>query len=356
MAKVKMATHKGKTVLSITWPDRLRSRVRAYSAEDAEEKRLSVELAFLNDTWGELRARMTTGEDKPDIGTASFQTMAEDYYENWVKTRNRSWQTKRKFLERFKSRFRAVPPRAFRKSHAEKYISWRLASGKVKNSTINREMNCLKHLFSWGAKMGYVERSPLALLERLPEADWAGPKPTNEVVNAVLAELHPAVRAVFTVIRETGARRGEIFDLRHWQVDRDTHTVMLRQTKTGKSTIAPLTRKAQEAIDSIPPLPGCDHVFYNPETGSRWVDLKRVWNTARTAAGYPWLRIRDLRPAFAISAAEAGAPMHYIQAALGHQSVAITEKYYAKFDKHSSARTLLGIIETGTKTGTTGKN
>ena len=86
------------------------------------------------------------------------------------------------------------------------------------------------------------------------------------------------------------------------------------------------------------------------------MDLKRVWNTTRVAAGYPWLRIRDLLPAFAISAAEAGTPMHFIQAALGHTSVAMIEKYYAKFDKHSSARALLGIIETGTKTGAAGNN
>ena len=354
MAKVKLSKNNGKQVLSITWPDKLRSRIRVYSDADAEEKCLAVKLSFLNGTWSDLRARMISGEVKPDIKTASFVSMAEDYYENWVKQRNKSWKTKRTQIDRFKSRFRAIPPRAFREVHVQKYISWRLSAG-VKNSTINREMTCLKHMFSWAVKMGYVEKSPISLVEKLYEPDWDGPKPTSDAVEGVISKLPPAQQAVFIVIRETGARRGEVFALKHWQVDRESRTILLRQTKTGKSTIAPLTKRAMEAIDSIPVLQGCDYVFYNPDTGTRWIDLKRSWNKARKEAGYPWLRIRDLRPAFAINAAELGAPMHFIQSALGHTSVQMTERYYAKFDKHSAARALLDIVELGTSTGTNGK-
>ena len=130
--------------------------------------------------------------------------------------------------------------------------------------------------------------------------------------------------------------------------------------------MAPLTREALEAIDSVPPLEGCPYVFYNPETGTRWYDARRPWEEARKAAGYPWLRVRDLRPAFAIEASEQGAPMHFIQSGLGHGSVAVTEKYYAKFDPKSAAKQLLRVIEggrnkqesqqkSGTKTGTNDK-
>jgi hypothetical protein len=49
--------------------------------------------------------------------------------------------------------------------------------------------------------------------------------------------------------------------------------------------------------------------------------------------------------------------MHYIQSALGHGTVAVTEKYYAKFSPNSAARQLLRVIEgsrsekMGSKTG-----
>ncbi len=70
--------------------------------------------------------------------------------------------------------------------------------------------------------------------------------------------------------------------------------------------------------------------------------------------------MRDLRPAFGIEASELGAPMHFIQSALGHGTVVVTEKYYAKYDPRSAAKQLLRMIEArrlgkiGTKMGTTG--
>ena len=124
--------------------------------------------------------------------------------------------------------------------------------------------------------------------------------------------------------------------------------------------------KALEAIDSVPKLDGCDYVFYNPETGTRWYDGRKPWEEARKEAGYPWLRVRDLRPAFATEAANQGAPMHFIQSGLGHGSVSVTEEYYAKFNPESAAKQVLSAIEggrakrkeeqeTGTQTGTNDK-
>jgi len=274
---------------------------------------------------------------------------------------NKSTAAKKSFLTRFKGRFRNIPPKAFRMLHADRYVSWRRDAG-MSNSTINRELACLRHMFAWAAKRGYVDRNPLKALELLEEQEWAGPKPTDEVVQAVFDKLDPRFLPIFVVIRETGARRGEVLGLQHWQIDRQSRIVTFaKRTKKGKTTVAPLTQRALDAIDSVPPFPGCEYVFYNPETGTRWSDARKPWDAARKAAGYPWLRVRDLRPAFATEAADRGAPMHFIQSALGHGSVAVTEKYYAKYAPEAAAKQLLPVIEGGrnrmsggTKTGTTG--
>ncbi len=118
-----------------------------------------------------------------------------------------------------------------------------------------------------------------------------------------------------------------------------------KRTKNGKTTVAPLADRALAAIDSVPALPGCPYVFYNPETGTRWSDARKPWLKARKAAGYPWLRVRDLRPAFGIEASEIGVPMHFIQSVFGHSSVAVTEKYYAKFRPESAAKMVLATME-----------
>jgi hypothetical protein len=41
--------------------------------------------------------------------------------------------------------------------------------------------------------------------------------------------------------------------------------------------------------------------------------------------------------------------MHFIQSALGHSSVAVTERYYAKFAPDGAAKVLRDIVETGRK-------
>jgi integrase len=141
---------------------------------------------------------------------------------------------------------------------------------------------------------------------------------TVEIVRVLFDKLDPRFLPIDIVIRETGASRGEVLDLQHWQVDREERVIRFPRTKNGKTTVAPLTQGALDAIDSVPPLTGCDYVFYNPEMGTRWYDARRPCEDARESAGYPWLRVRDLRPAFAIEASGEGAPMHFIQSALGH--------------------------------------
>jgi integrase len=365
--KVKYATHKGKPVLTVWWPDKLRSRIRFSSEDDGTRKKLMVELSMLDGTWETVRASMLEGNTlSAEVHPQSFEAVAQEYYDSWVCSHNKSTKTKKSFLKRFRSRFRNVPHKAFAMLHLDRYVAWR-REAEVSNASINREVACLKHMFTWALSRGYVTRNAIASWELLEEQEWAGPKPTDEAVKAVFDCLDPRVLPVFTVIRETGARRGEVLTLEPWQVDRAQSIVTFaKRTKNGRNGVAPLTKEALEAIDSVPPLPGCPYIFYNPETRTRWHDLRKPWEKARKEAGYPWLRVRDLRPAFATEASEAGAPMHFIQSALNHGSVSVTEKYYAKFAPESAAKQLLRVIEggrsnkllqgkSGTKTGTTDK-
>ena len=361
--RVRYATHKGKPVLTVWWPDRLRSRIRYSSEEDGKRKKLMIELSTLDNTWEAIRASMLEGDTiSAEVHPQSFEGLAQEYYDSWVCTQNKGRAAKKSFLKRFKSRFRNVPPKTLTMLHVDRYVAWRQKSG-VTNASINREVACLKHMFVWAISRGYITRNAVGSWERLQEQEWAGPKPTEEIVKAVFVKLDPRFVPIFTVIRETGARRGEVLTLQHWQIDRENRVITFaKRTKTGKNTIAPLTKEAEAAIDSIPPLEECPYVFYNPETKTRWHDARKPWVTARREAGHPWLRVRDLRPAMATEAAEFGAPLHFIQLGLGHKSVKTTETFYVKSDPKLAARQLLRVIEGGrqekqsggTKTGTTG--
>ena len=346
--RVRLAHHRHKMVVDIPWPDGLRSRVRVLSQDKGTELKLRAQLAICDGSWGAMRAALLVKpDDKPTPGI--FNAVVDEYYRSWVLTRNKSVASKKTFLSRFKKRFGRLPLRAFPLSHADAYIEWRKGAG-IANSSINRELACLRHLLEWTVDREYLDKNPLARLQKLEEQEWAGPRPTEEIIRAVFAELDPRFVPVFTVIRETGARRGEVLSLEHWQVDRERRLITFaKRTKNGKTTIAPLTDEALNAIDSIPSLPGCPYVFYNPATGTRWYDARKRWEAARRAAGYPWLRVIDLRPAFGIKASEKGIPMHFIQSVLGHSSVAVTERYYAKFSPACAAKEVLRTLQGGRK-------
>lgn len=340
---------KGKFVVDSKWPDGLRTRFRRASEGKARELDLRIRLAIVDGSWSGLRASLEMPSEPEKLVSGLFRDVADLYYRDYVTTHNRSASCKRSFLERFKAEFGRLPFRGFTLQHADSYIARRKRDG-VKNASVNREIATLRHLFEWGMRRGYITRNPINQVEKLEEQEWAGPRPTEEAVQAVFARLDPRFLPVYVVIRETGARRGEVLSLQHWQIDRGRRIITFaKRTKNGKTTTAPLTQKALEAIDSVPELPACPYVFYNPETGTRWSDARKAWENARRAAGYPWLRVRDLRPAFGIEASEMGVPMHFIQSVLGHSSVAVTEKYYAKFRPDAAAKAVLLMMESSRK-------
>jgi integrase len=264
--------------------------------------RLRIELAISEGSWPGLR--QTLLEKKPlDLMTGRFSAVAAEYYESWVKVRNRSAKSKWTFLERFKQRWRLLPIRAFRVRHADDYVKDRQC--KVKPATINRELACLRHFLGWAVKRGYLPENPLADYELLVEEPYARQRATEAIIDEILAKLPPLFVPVFTLIWQTAGRRGEVLNLEHAQVDRENRLIeFTRATKSGKSRLVMITDRALEALDAIPPLPGCPYVFYNPETGTRWRDCRNPWVKARTAAGYSWLTPKHLRPALATDLSE----------------------------------------------------
>jgi len=225
-----------KIQVSHYWPDGLRTRLRCDTRAKAEELSLSVRLAEIDGSWLGLRTSLLSRlpDDAATISRGPFDVVVDKYFSDYVVVHNKSYRSKRCFLNRFKSRWAKKPFRSINLTDVDKLVG--------------------------------------------------------------------------------------------------------------------LTDRALEALDAVPPLPGCPYVFYNPETGTRWYDCRRPWEKARETAGYPWLRIRDLRPAFAIEVSEYGGEMHFLQSVLGHSSVAVTEKHYAKFSPDSAARATLRLIEAGRAT------
>ena len=81
----------------------------------------------------------------------------------------------------------------------------------------------------------------------------------------------------------------------------------MTKTKSGKARALPINDVLLAELRRLPRGLGAAYVFLNPDTGTRYVDLKRAWRAAVARAGLSDFRFHDLRHCFAT----------YVQAGLG---------------------------------------
>src|SRR5258708_94439 len=100
----------------------------------------------------------------------------------------------------------------------------------------------------------------------------------------------------------TGARRDGILGLRWQDVDLDTGTLNLPDSKTGKKSI-PLGPATVELLAAAPRLEGGVYVIPGRRLpDARFVGIQRPWAHIRSRAGLGDVRIHDLRHSYAACA------------------------------------------------------
>jgi site-specific recombinase XerD len=72
----------------------------------------------------------------------------------------------------------------------------------------------------------------------------------------------------------------------------------------------------------------------------RYKWIHKAWNDIREKAGMPWLRIHDLRHAYASILVSSGRTLYEVQQLLGHRDPQVTQRY-----AHLSNQALLSASE-----------
>ena len=137
------------------------------------------------------------------------------------------------------------------------------------------------------------------------------------------AQAHPAQVAIIRLLLFTGARVGEIQNLR-WEWVQPPRLV-LPDSKTGPKTIW-LNSQALEVIEGVDRRAECPFVFPNLG-GTKPVILENWWLPFRRRCAIPDVRIHDLRHSFASTAIMDNVPLATIGRLLGHVLPETTAKY-----------------------------
>ncbi|PLX33600.1 MAG: integrase [Hyphomicrobiales bacterium] len=137
---------------------------------------------------------------------------------------------------------------------------------------------------------------------------------------------NPYAIAAIRLLIFTGARLGEILNLKWEHVDLEKEVLNLPDSKTGKKSIF-LSPPAVEVLRNLPKLKNNPFVIVGGKEGKNLINLQKPWNRIRKLCGLEDVRIHDLRHSFASIAVASGMSLPVIGKLMGHKKSVTTERY-----------------------------
>ncbi len=282
---------------------------------------------------------------RPDLTLSDFISLYLDRHA--ANVRPRTVATLRERLKHAEAAFGNVSLRDLQHMESE-IAAWR--SRQPERVRYGR-MGALRQALGAAVRWRYMDSNPAALAgpNRQPSPRTVRAFTADEL-DAIAADVPPTYAALPVFAAATGLRPEEWAGLERRDVDRRMRTLRVRKTvssgklvdlgKTERSRRqVPLSLRALEALDSIPPRLDTALIFPAPEGGLLNLDnfRRRVWTPAVEASGIRTpARLYDLRSTFASDALSVGVTVFELARVMG-TSVPMIERHYGTLLDGASA-------------------
>jgi integrase len=149
------------------------------------------------------------------------------------------------------------------------------------------------------------------------------------LLKACKASANRYLFAVVVIGLATGARRGEIENIRWADVNAECTAVTLPKTKNKQIRAIHLTGIASEIVSKMRESKHADDMFLfpSPHSKKRPLNFQSSWLTALKAAKIQDFRFHDLRHTHASYMAMEGASTLQLAEALGHKGLDMVRRY-----------------------------
>ena len=224
--------------------------------------------------------------------------------------------------------------------------------GIRKDSTINREMGVLRHLFRKATEWEMMEQSPFDKGKSLQfkEVNERTRYLTEDELQRLIGESPEHLKRIVICAVNTGMDRGEILNLKWHQVKNGF--IYLGKYKTRPVRQIPVNedldqvfveiRKENELISKhdrkVKHLAviekTSDYVFTYAKRNIKRVD--RAFKSALSRAGIEDFRFKDLRHTFASHVLMRGGTLKDVQELLGHKNISMTMRYAHLSQEHKN--------------------
>ncbi|PQO45494.1 tyrosine-type recombinase/integrase [Blastopirellula marina] len=203
---------------------------------------------------------------------------------------------------------------------------WVAKKGWSKSST-RGALIAIQRAFNWGAKQGYIDRSPLQQVEK-PRATRRDNCPSPVEIQELIQASQDNFRDVLVFACETGARPQEISAIEKRHFDGGKIIFPKEESKGKRSArVIHLTKQALAIV--IRRIENCSKFIFTNKNGNRWTAYAMNCQMSRIAkkTGKKFA-LYDLRHAFATRMLESGLDHITVSKLMGHADATMLARVY----------------------------
>lgn len=280
--------------------------------------------------------RLTAGRDAPPIRQETLQRLIQDYQRSpaftGLKPDTRAGYIR--CIRRIEADFGTLPIKAL---HAPKvrrvFLDWRDKMGSTEPRQADYRFAVLARILSWAYDRRIIPANPCERPGRLSSASRAEIIWTEDQVAALLASAPPQIALAVMLAIETGQRQRDV--IRMTWTAYDGQVIRLRQSKSGRSVLVPVTAALKSVLDAAPRQAV---TICTTARGTSWTPdgFKTSFGKAKIAASIEGVTFHDLRGTAVVRLARAGCTLPEITAITGHSmkgAAEILERHYLGADR-----------------------
>ena len=195
----------------------------------------------------------------------------------------------------------------------------------VSSATLNRDRAAVVAFLNWGKELGLPASDfrPKKLKEEPQRSEIL----TQEQIRAVLEQCRPDRLPFFWTLIETGARQGEILNLRARDISSTDNLVTIRSQPgskgRGRTRHIPVSGDLARCLRVLGTIVGNAALF----PSSRYT-IRDWWQELCERLGIEGVTVHGIRATFITHALDSGVPPVEVQKIVGHSDITMTMRYY----------------------------
>lgn len=195
---------------------------------------------------------------------------------------------------------------------------------EVSGSTVNRELACLKHMFSKAIAWDLADENPVKKVRMFKEPPGRTRYLSQDEISRLLKESASHLKPIILVALLTGMRKGEILRLVWKDLDFERQIIHVRDSKNGEARQIAMSLEVEVALSRLPRVG--KQVFTRVD-GKPVINIKTCFERAVRRAEIEDFSFHDLRHTFASYMMMNGAELLTVSQILGHKTINMTMRY-----------------------------